>query len=227
MPGPLFAALAVAITTLFGSIPPAHSVGLVADLSHRLIAITTAFAGTEVLLFGALEEPGSEVVVLVKGPPVDTTVRRKSRLGPIWLNTSELTFKGVPAYLALAASRPIAQLLPPAERARYQLGPAHFALEPIGAAGTSDPVRLTILMLCRMSAPEEASPSGPSAARSGRSGSPQTRPSKEVSADDRQYDDAFDCTTKSSTLRWFVSRLRMSTRGLSTSVVPRPPPRVS
>ena len=67
-----------------------------ADLSHRLIAITTAFAGTEVLLFGALEDPGSEVVVLVKGPAGEQVVRRKSRIGPIWLNTREVRFKGTP-----------------------------------------------------------------------------------------------------------------------------------
>ncbi len=109
-----------------------------ADLSHRLIAITTAFAGTEVLLFGALEEPGSEVVVLVKGPLGEQVVRRKSRVGPIWLNTREVAFKGTPAYLALAASRPLEQLVPPAERARYQLGAEHLPLEPIGASGLGE-----------------------------------------------------------------------------------------
>ncbi len=116
----------------------ARAGGLVADLSHRLIAITTAFAGTEVLLFGALEEPGSEVVVLVKGPAVDRTVRRKSRIGPLWLNTREMTFKAVPSYLALAASQPLERLVPPAERARYQLGAEFVPLEPVGAAGRSE-----------------------------------------------------------------------------------------
>jgi uncharacterized protein (TIGR02186 family) len=134
-------ALILAAALLFSAslLPrPASAVGLVADLSHRLIAITTAFAGTEVLLFGALEAPGSDVVVLVKGPPSDQAVRRKSRIGPIWLNTREITFKGTPGYLALAASKPLDQLVPPAERARYQLGPEHLPLEPIGAAGVSE-----------------------------------------------------------------------------------------
>lgn len=109
-----------------------------ADLSHRLIAITTAFAGTEVLLFGALEQPGSDVVVLVKGPLGEEVVRKKSRIGPIWLNTREVGFKGVPAYLALAASKPLERLVPPAERARYELGLEHLVLEPVGAAGSSE-----------------------------------------------------------------------------------------
>lgn len=135
----LGAALLVLLLGLLAEARSARAVGLVADLSHRLIAITTAFAGTEVLLFGALEEPGSEVVVLVKGPPADQAVRRKSRVGPIWLNTREITFKGTPTYLALAASKPLEQLVPPAERARYQLGPEHLPLEPIGAVGTSEP----------------------------------------------------------------------------------------
>ena len=40
---------------------------LVADLSSHLIAITTGFTGTEVLLFGAKEGPG-QVVMIVRGP---------------------------------------------------------------------------------------------------------------------------------------------------------------
>ncbi|MCS6779997.1 MAG: TIGR02186 family protein [Geminicoccaceae bacterium] len=136
---PRAALLWLALWLAAASLPrPAHAVGLVSDLSHRLIAITTAFAGTEVLLFGALEEPGADVVVLVRGPLVEQAVRRKSRVGPIWLNTAELRFRAVPGYLAVAASKPLDQLVPPAERARYQLGPDDQPLEPIGAAGRDE-----------------------------------------------------------------------------------------
>ena len=46
---------------------------LVADLSKHLVAITTGFTGTEVLLFGAVERPAEggppgEVAVVVRGP---------------------------------------------------------------------------------------------------------------------------------------------------------------
>lgn len=110
---------------------PAVAAGLVADLSHRLVAITTGFAGTEVLLFGALERPGSDVVVVVRGPAAEQTVRRKRRVAGIWLNTDELRFRAVPGYFALAASQPLERLVAPAERARLQLGVDYLALEPV------------------------------------------------------------------------------------------------
>ncbi len=37
---------------------PARAAPLIADLSKHLVAITTGFAGTDVLLFGAIEDPG-------------------------------------------------------------------------------------------------------------------------------------------------------------------------
>ena len=52
---------------------------LVADLSKRLVAITTGFAGTDVLLFGAIDGEG-DVVVVVRGPEKQVTMHRKSRV---------------------------------------------------------------------------------------------------------------------------------------------------
>lgn len=122
-------ALAV-VLSLAAAAPSARSAGLVADLSDHLVAITTAFSGTEVLLFGALETVGSEVAVVVRGPAREETVRRKSRVGFLWLNTHALTFREVPLYYAVGASRPLTDLAPAAELARYQIGLANLRLEP-------------------------------------------------------------------------------------------------
>ena len=45
---------------------------VVADLSKRLVAITTGFAGTDVLLFGAVQGDG-DIVVVVRGPTQSTS----------------------------------------------------------------------------------------------------------------------------------------------------------
>ena len=74
------------------------------DLSSRLIAITTAFVGTQVLLYGAVQESATEIAVVIRGPARDTTVRRKTRVGPIWINTQSLTFRAVPSFYMVAAS---------------------------------------------------------------------------------------------------------------------------
>jgi uncharacterized protein (TIGR02186 family) len=111
---------------------------LEADLSHHLIAITTAFSGTDVLLFGAIEEPDSDVAVIVRGPLVDQVVRRKSRVGPIWLNTDEVRFRGVPGYYAVASSRPLDELASPSVLRRHEIGVENLRFRPAAGQAYDD-----------------------------------------------------------------------------------------
>jgi len=94
---------------------------LVADLSDHLIAITTDFTGTDVLLFGAVDGPG-DVVVVVRGPVSDVAVRRKERIAGIWVNRRSVEFDSVPSFYAVASTRPIDELLEPAVRQRHTIG---------------------------------------------------------------------------------------------------------
>jgi hypothetical protein len=82
---------------------PARAQALIADLPSHPIAITTGFAGTELLLFGATEGEG-DVVVIVRGPDGETSVRRKARVAGIWINRDELRFSGVPTFYRIASS---------------------------------------------------------------------------------------------------------------------------
>lgn len=101
--------------------PPAFEVPLMADLSSHLVAITSRFIGTDVLLFGATDGPG-DIVVVVTGPMRDETVRRKKRVGPIWLNTDEVTLTAMPSYYRVVSSRPIEEFVPQALLTREQIG---------------------------------------------------------------------------------------------------------
>jgi uncharacterized protein (TIGR02186 family) len=112
----------------------ARAEGLVADLTSHLIAITTGFTGASVVLFGATDGPG-DVIVAIRGPEREMTVRRKSRVAGIWVNTQEVTFGNLPSFYALAASRPMADILSPASAAFYRLGIANLKL----AASTPAP----------------------------------------------------------------------------------------
>jgi len=105
----------------------ARAQGLVADLTSHLIAITTGFTGASVVLFGAIDGPG-DVIVAVRGPEREMTVRRKSRVAGIWVNTQQVTFANLPSFYAVAASRPIADILSPAAAAFYRLGIANLKL---------------------------------------------------------------------------------------------------
>jgi uncharacterized protein (TIGR02186 family) len=107
---------------------------LVADLSQHLIAITTAFVGTDVVLFGTSDGAG-DIAVTVQGPRQDQIVRRKARIAGIWINWDRLDFQRVPSYYAVASSRPIEQIARPDVIARLELGTDHLKLEPVDATG--------------------------------------------------------------------------------------------
>ena len=118
--------LALALA-LWPAAPRAES--LVADLTSHLIAITTGFHGASVVLFGATDEPG-DVVVVVNGPRRPMTVRQMSRILGIWINTEAMNFVDVPGYYAVAASRPLDEIVSPATASRYRLGLDNLRLEP-------------------------------------------------------------------------------------------------
>ena len=101
---------------------------LIADLSRHLVAITTGFAGTEVLLFGAIDGPG-DVVVLVRGPDTEVVMHRKSRVAGIWANTSSITFDQVPSFYRVASSSSIDEIASASVLARNQIGLDNLRIE--------------------------------------------------------------------------------------------------
>ena len=106
---------------------------LVADLSSHLIAVTTGFVGQDLLLFGATDGGGdADVVVVVRGPSTPLVVRRKDRVGGIWINSDELRFDDLPSFYFVAASRPLADIAEPAVLARQRIGIEHLHFDAQG-----------------------------------------------------------------------------------------------
>lgn len=99
----LFSLLLIGLGMLPGL---AQAKPLVADLSQHVIAIDSGFTGTEILFFGARNDSG-DVVVVIRGPEADFTVRRKERVGGIWVNTEERTYSDLPYFYAIASTRPM------------------------------------------------------------------------------------------------------------------------
>ena len=112
---------------------PARAEALVADLTSHLIAITTGFTGASVVLFGAIDGPG-DVAVVVQGPDREITVRRKSRVAGIWVNSQQVIFASIPSFYSVAASRPLEEIVSPATAAFYRLGVANLEMKPEGGA---------------------------------------------------------------------------------------------
>lgn len=130
--------LLIAALVLFALRPAAAGADeLVADLSDHLIEITMGFEGAELLLFGAVEGEG-DVVVLVHGPTEGLTVRRKEKLGPIWMNRGQMAFDGIPAFYNVMATKPPGDWLPEATRERQQIGVEYLRLAPDARHSATD-----------------------------------------------------------------------------------------
>lgn len=119
----------------------AQSVPLVADLSNHLVAITTGFTGTDVLLFGATDGPG-DVVIVVRGPAKDVTLRRKDRFGPIWANSEAIAMRDVPSFYNVASNRDVEEFTSERIRALYEIGVDNLKLK-FADAGHSEDIRQT------------------------------------------------------------------------------------
>ena len=65
------------------------------DLSQNEISIDTNFKGQELILFG-LTEADHDIVVIVRGPKENLTVRNKKRILGFWFNTKSVTYINVP-----------------------------------------------------------------------------------------------------------------------------------
>ncbi|CAA7615871.1 TIGR02186 family protein [Magnetospirillum sp. SS-4] len=127
------ALLLVLLAVLPAAAPSRAAEPLVADLSKHLVAITTGFAGTDVLLFGAIEETGGvnagDVVVVVRGPNRAEVLRRKARTGGIWINSGIAKVDSAPSFYRVASTRPLDQVAPKSVLDRHQIGLDHLKLD--------------------------------------------------------------------------------------------------
>ncbi|HWB44364.1 MAG TPA: TIGR02186 family protein [Hyphomicrobiaceae bacterium] len=109
-----------------------------ADVSARTVPVTSSFNGTQIVIFGAVDnsqQPSPEsgyydVVIVVEGVPGRVVSRRKSNVAGLWLNTSSATFDNVPSYYAVASSRPIEEIAPDEFWASHGIGLKHLRIPP-------------------------------------------------------------------------------------------------
>jgi uncharacterized protein (TIGR02186 family) len=112
---------------------------LVPDVSQRQINIQSGFTGAEMLLFGAIIYPRGvapegqiDVAVVLRGPTRPITLREKQKIAGIWINADSTDFRSVPAYYAIASSRPLSKLVDSKTAAIYELGLDKLQLSPSG-----------------------------------------------------------------------------------------------
>ena len=142
----------VSLITLAAS--SARGEDLVSGISQDQIQITSNYAGTDIVVFGAIESPEAgegagkrDVVVVVRGPPADFSVRRKVWVAGIWINRDEIVLRGLPGYYYIASTRHLSKIAQFDTLDRYQLGPDN--LQPKSASTRSpkkaEPFRLAAI----------------------------------------------------------------------------------
>ncbi|MDO5370893.1 TIGR02186 family protein [Paracoccus sp. (in: a-proteobacteria)] len=132
--------------------PPSER--LVSGLSQDEVAINATFTGSEILIYGAIrrdlprtrdEAPG--IIVTVEGPSQSVTVRRKDRVGPIWVNTQGVRIGAAPDFYAVASSGSLDRMLDPAEDVRFRISPP-LAMRALSAGvDVEDPTPFTEALL--------------------------------------------------------------------------------
>lgn len=123
--------LAVLAITIAFAPHKTFAADVVADLSKRLVPITTGFSGTDVLLFGAIDPIDSkekDVIVTVTGPKDSIRIRKKERIAGVWINSNSALFKSAPAFYAAFATRPLEDIASTLELESSEIGIDNLAL---------------------------------------------------------------------------------------------------
>ena len=104
------------------------------DLARDRVSITSGFSGTDLLLFGAVDQRSDIVVVVTSLDTERQTVIRKQRVFGIWLNRGAVEFTNVPPLYTYASTRPLAEVAPREVREPNNLGVDSLDIEPADPA---------------------------------------------------------------------------------------------
>jgi uncharacterized protein (TIGR02186 family) len=100
------------------------------DMARDRVSISSGFSGTDLLLFGAVDQPSDIVVVVTSLDTEKQTVVRKQRVLGIWLNRGSAEFSRVPPLYSYASTRPLSDVAPRAVRQDNRLGLDFLDIEP-------------------------------------------------------------------------------------------------
>lgn len=117
-----------AIALVLAMALPVQAEQIVAGLSQTEVSINANFAGSEIIVYGAVKrdapapkKPRLEVIVTVEGPSDPLIVRKKDRRFGVWMNAESVQIDLAPSFYAVATTGPLSEILTDAENLRYQI----------------------------------------------------------------------------------------------------------
>lgn len=109
------------IAQVAGTAQPAGDASL--KLTPRVIEMGAFYGGAAMRIEG-VAEPGSKVVVVVRGPDTEEVFNVKQQMGPLWINTGQVHISGIPSLLLAFSSESMSGFLGRESIEKYQLDDA-------------------------------------------------------------------------------------------------------
>jgi uncharacterized protein (TIGR02186 family) len=127
----------LAALALFAA-PALAEESLTSMLSQDYLQIASNFNGSEITVFGAVENPPErgigQIVVVVRGPDTLMTVRRKDHIAGMWINSARAKM-WLPSYYFIASSEPLGAIASADTLSRYELGLTNLRAETVASDG--------------------------------------------------------------------------------------------
>lgn len=118
--------LAAALALVALTVPADAAENLVSGISQDTVEINSSYTGTDIVVYGAIENPEptgvDDVVVIVRGPDANMTVRQKQWVAGIWINRDQAKLLAMPSYYYIASTRPLDKIAASFTLERYEIG---------------------------------------------------------------------------------------------------------
>jgi uncharacterized protein (TIGR02186 family) len=100
---------------------------ITADISTSNIEIRSDFDGAQLLIFGSRNVPG-DLVVVVRGPASNVSLRRKERIAGMWMHVDQRKYDKLPLFYAFATTKPLNRIAPPSVLQSLGIGESRITL---------------------------------------------------------------------------------------------------
>lgn len=143
---------ALALAFFLFAAPSSAEVNLTSMLSQDYLQIASNFNGSEITVFGAVENPADrgpdglkgQIVVVVRGPDTLMTVRRKDRVLGMWINRARAKM-WLPSYYFIATDAPLADIASADTLSRYELGMNNLRADVVASDGSAAPYKAALI----------------------------------------------------------------------------------
>jgi uncharacterized protein (TIGR02186 family) len=146
----LFAALLATASPTLAQETPAEPLPETVNIgiSSTEIAIVPNFSGTDVTVFGAIDnvdaellrKNGYDIVVALEGPRDRITMRRKERAAGIWINRHSVIFEAMPESYSMTSTRKLEDVASDLELVTHSVGLPRARIVPSSFSGRAEEV---------------------------------------------------------------------------------------